>query len=610
VALQRRRAIGAEIVDGGVHIRLWAPSRQTVAVVIDGRDHPLEREKSGYFSGLIKAAGTGTRYRIRLDEEEETFPDPASRYQPDGPHGDSQVVDPHAYVWQAPQRALDKDDLVVIEVHIGTLTHEGTFAAAIDRLPGLADAGINLIEVMPINEFPGRFGWGYDGVDLWAPTRLYGTPDDFRSFVDAAHALRLGVILDVVYNHLGPDGCYLPRFTPSYFTKKYINEWGSAINFDGEEAGGVREFFAENAAYWIDEFHLDGLRLDATQSIHDESRPHVIQQIAERARAAAGDRDILLVAETERQDTALVDDYGIDAMWNDDWHHAAMVALTGRREAYYTDYLGAPQEFVSMAKHGFLYQGQRYGWQHGRRGTPSLHLPARRLVVFLQNHDQIANSLGGDRIHRLAAPGVFRAMTALLLLGPNTPMLFQGQEYGSSKPFLYFADHGPELARQVRGGRSEFMKQFPSLRTAEAQQKLRPTEDPATFEACKLDDWERDRNTAILTMHRDLIRLRRSEAAFRRPDTLEGSVLGTASFLLRWIAGGSEDRLLLVNLGADSQPDPVAEPLLAPPRGYVWEPAWSSESIAYGGGGTSEIESKDGVWRLPGHAAVLMRPRA
>ena len=311
--MKRRRAIGAEPADGGVHFRVWAPERKRVAVVIDGRDHPLEREERGHFSGLVEGARAGTRYRFRLDSEDEIYPDPASRYQPEGPHGASEVVDP---AWKPTHwRGIDPKALVISEIHIGTFTPEGTFLSAIEKLPLIADAGINLIEVMPVSDFPGRFGWGYDGVDWFAPAHIYGTPDDFRRFVDAAHANGIGVILDVVYNHFGPDGCYWKQFTPDYFTDRYTNEWGEAINF---ASGGARELCTENAAYWIDEFHLDGLRLDATQDIHDSADPHIIRDIVRAARAAAGDRTIFVVAENEPQNVALLQEYGLDAMWNDD----------------------------------------------------------------------------------------------------------------------------------------------------------------------------------------------------------------------------------------------------------------------------------------------------
>jgi malto-oligosyltrehalose trehalohydrolase len=590
----RKRAVGAELVDGGVDFRLWAPDRGTVSVVIGGKAFPLDRETDGHFRGVVASASAGTRYRFRLDDDDALYPDPASRSQPDGPHGASEVVDPAAYHWRdAGWRGVNPRDLVVYEMHIGTFTIEGTWRAAVEQLAALRDAGVNLLEVMPVHEFPGRFGWGYDGVDLWAPAHFYGQPDDFRAFVDAAHALGLGVILDVVYNHFGPDGCYLRQFAERYFTKKYENDWGESINYDDEGAEGVRELVAENAAMWIDEFHLDGLRLDATQSIDDASEEHVLALIARRARAAGGNRSIFLVAENEPQNVALIDDYGLDALWNDDWHHAAMVAATGRREAYYTDYLGTPQEFVSMAQFGFLYQGQHYSWQGSGRGTPSLHLSPEQLVCFTQNHDQIANSARGERLHRVTSPGRFRALTALLLLGPNTPMLFQGQEFGASTPFLYFADHNPELAALVKSGRREFLEQFPSLLEL-AGDFARP-DDPETFARCKLDHRERETHVEMVALHRDLLRLRRELTG-----VVCGAVIAGKAFVLRY-----DEHVLIVNLGQELHLEVVPEPLLAPPAKRRWELRWSSESPDYGGGGASSIDI--GMrWQIPGEAAVLL----
>jgi len=578
----RRRAVGAELTPAGTDFRVWAPAHSAVSVVIDGSDHPLDREADGHFRGVVATARAGTRYRFRLDGDEATYPDPASRFQPDGPHGDSAVVDPESYRWKNDGWRFNKRSLVIYEMHIGTFTKTGTWRSAIEQLAPLREIGINLLEVMPVHEFPGRFGWGYDGVDLWAPAHIYGSPDDFRAFVDAAHAHGLGVILDVVYNHLGPDGCYLRQFTPAYFTKKYENDWGDSINFDGDDSGGVREFFAENAAYWIDEFHLDGLRLDATQSINDASEEHVLALIVRRARAAANGREIFIVAENEPQEVKLIDDYGLDALWNDDWHHAALVAATGQREAYYTDYRGTPQELVSMAQSGFLYQGQYYSWQKAPRGTPSLHLHPASLVCLLQNHDQLANSARGERLQFLTSLGVYRALTALLLLGPNTPMLFQGQEFGSSSPFLYFADHKPELAEAVAKGRRGFLEQFPSLA---GQQFARP-DDIATFEQCKLDHGDRD--PEVVAMIRDLLQLRREMTG-----TVRGAVLGAKAFVLRY-----DERLLLINLGEELRLDVVDEPLLAPPEERTWELRWSS--------GDQEAIEFDRSWRVPATTAILL----
>ncbi len=326
-----------------------------------------KRKISGYFSGVAPHARAGSRYKYVLDGSE-ACPDPASRSQPEGPHGSSAVVDASSFRWTDQNwRGVALPHQVIYEMHIGTFTKQGTWSSALAELPHLAETGVTVLELMPVAEFPGRFGWGYDGVQWFAPAHIYGPPDDFRRFVDRAHSLGMGVILDVVYNHLGPDGNYLAKFAPQYFCEK-TTDWGPAINFDGDDCGPVREFCIANACYWIDEFHLDGLRLDATQDIHDSSEDHILRAMAREARKRAAPRDLIFVAENEPQEVKLVKaaergGYGLDGLWNDDFHHSIMVALTGRNEAYYSDYLGTPQEFISSMKYGYLYQGQRYKWQ-------------------------------------------------------------------------------------------------------------------------------------------------------------------------------------------------------------------------------------------------------
>ena len=360
-----------------------------------------------------------------------------------------------------------------------------------------------VLEIMPVADFPGRFGWGYDGVFMFAPYWAYGSANDFRSFMDRAHSVGLGVILDVVYNHFGPDGNFLKSFSEDYFTTRYVNDWGEAINFDGPKAAPVREFFLANARYWIEEFHLDGLRLDATQQVFDSSESNILGEISQEVRNAAKGRSTFVIAENEPQDTNLVrsSEHGgfeMDALWNDDFHHSAVVALTGRNEAYYTDYKGAPQEFLSSAKYGFLFQGQHYKWQKQGRGTPALDLAPSHFVTFIENHDQVANSASGKRLRLLSHPADYRAMTALFLLGPGTPMIFQGQEFGSTAPFLYFADHTPELSHRIQKGRTEFLAQFRSLDRKEGTPFISDPGSPSTFEHCKLDFGERVKNVEIL----------------------------------------------------------------------------------------------------------------
>jgi maltooligosyltrehalose trehalohydrolase len=614
----RRLPVGAELVPGGASFRVWAPGRKTVRVAVEsGGEHTLTHtltpEANGYFSVTVPDLGAGARYGIRLDDDAHVYPDPASRYQPDGPHGLSQIADPVAFAWSdGGWRGVTLRGQVLYEMHVGTFTPEGTWRSAIAHLPKLKHVGVTVIEMMPIAEFPGRFGWGYDGVDLFAPTRLYGEPDDLRRFVDAAHGIGLGVILDVVYNHFGPDGCYLKQFTPSYFTDRYSNEWGEAINFDGDHAAGVRDFIVANAFYWIDEFHFDGLRLDATQSIFDSSERHILAEIGDAARRAAAGRDVIVVAENEPQETRIVrprerGGFGLDALWNDDLHHSAMVALTGRNPAYYHDHKGRPQEFISAAKYGYLYQGQYYAWQSQSRGTPALDLAPAHFVQFVQNHDQVANSPHGERFHEVTTPGRARAMTALMALLPGTPMLFQGQEFWSSSRFLYFADHNPELAQLVTKGRREFLSQFPGI--AELGDRLADPSDPRSFERSRLDWSEWEEHGEIVAMHRDLFAMRRDDPAFARQarGAVDGAVLADECFLLRFFGEDGDDRLLLVNFGLEFRADAVPEPLLAPPAGKAWRRIWSSEDPKYGGCGTPDFFTPKG-YHVIGHSAQVLAP--
>jgi maltooligosyltrehalose trehalohydrolase len=590
-----------------------------VEVVLEGqpagRFPALEREEGGYFSGTLATAPPGALYRYRLDGDHQLYPDPASRFQPDGPHGASQVVEPGSFRWtDGAWPGVAREGQVIYEMHIGTFTPAGTWQAAVLQFAELAAVGVTVLEVMPVAEFPGRFGWGYDGVDLFAPYHLYGAPDDFRRFVDRAHAAGLGVILDVVYNHLGPDGNYLKQFSPDYFTERYKNEWGEAINFDGPNSGPVREFFVANAAYWIQEFHIDGLRLDATQQIFDSSSEHILTAIARRVREAAGGRQTFIVAEDESQQAKLVrppakTGCGLDAVWNDDFHHSAKVALTGKNPAYYSDFLGNPQELLSAVKWGYLYQGQPYSWSHQRRGTPALDLAPTNFVTYLENHDQVANSGKGLRCHFLTSPGRYKAMTALFLLAPQTPLLFQGQEFAASSPFLFFADHKKDLAALVAQGRRKFLSQFLALGLAETQAQLPDPADPKVFEQCKLDFSERERHAEIYAMHRDLLQLRRQDPVFRspRPRGVDGAVLGPQTFVVRFFAENGADRLLVVNLGRDLRLNPAPEPLLAPPEGKRWQILWSSEDLGYGGYGTPPLDTDDN-WRIPAEAAVVLVP--
>jgi maltooligosyltrehalose trehalohydrolase len=604
---------GAELSAEGAHFRLWAPEARDVEVIFEDAGAPLrlEREDGDYFSGFAPGVGAGSLYRYRLDGKG-VYPDPYSRFQPRGPHGPSMIVDPAAYRWRHTEWAgIQMPGQVLYEMHVGAFTAEGTFEAAGRELRELADLGVTCIELMPIYEFPGAFNWGYDAVDLYAPYHGYGNPEALKRFVDDAHGVGLAVVLDVVYNHLGADGNFLPRFSRHYFTDRYQNDWGQALNFDGEYSGPVRELFIENAAYWVREFHVDGLRLDATQSICDASRPHIIAELIGRARATAAPRSIVMIGENEPQRAEMLgpDGLGLDGLWNDDFHHSARVALTGSHDGYFHDHRGRAQELLSAVKYGFLFQGQYYCWQKQPRGSPALDRPSCSFVAYIQNHDQVANTFYGLRLQGLTSPGRLRAMTALLLLGPHTPMLFMGQEFNASALFAFFADNNPELARLAWQGRRDFIRQFTQYATPAAQACVLDPADPRTFARSKLDFSERARHADMYALHRDLLKLRRDPViAAQSRAGLDGAVLAERCLLLRWFDTGQGDRLLLVNLGDELDLSPAPEPLLAPPRDSRWELTWSSEEPRYGGGGAWDPCQSD-EWRLPAESALFMQAR-
>ena len=613
--------IGAVARAGQAHFSVWAPDRDKVEVVLgNARRVPMKLDEAGYWSVTVDAVSAGARYGYALDGSSTALADPASRFQPDGPHGLSELIDATHFEWtDRTWSGASLTGAVLYELHVGTFTREGTWDAARRRLPELAQLGVTLLEVMPVADFGGRFGWGYDGVNLYAPHRCYGRPEDLRRFIDSAHATGIGVILDVVYNHLGPDGNYLSEFCPRYFSDR-ATDWGAALNYDGRDSRAVRDFIAGNAEYWIREFHFDGLRLDATQCIFDESEEHIVTELARRARAAAGKRSIVLVAENEPQDTNLVrprehGGNGLDAVWNDDFHHSATVTLLGCREAYYTDYLGRAQEIVAAMKYGYLYQGQYYTWQKQRRGAPAFDLEPRCFVAFLENHDQVANTARGERIRYRAHPAQVRAMTATLLLGPWTPMLFQGQEFASQRRFMYFADFEGKLADAVQRGRCKALSEFPSLGSSVAREGLPVPHDPATFELSKLE-WADARlltGQQSLALHRDLLALRREDATIHTCIKASGrrfdaAVLCDTAFVLRYFGHHGDDRLLVVNLGAELAFAPAPEPLLGPPPSAAWELLWSSEEPRYGGNGVPENASDSHGWRLPACSALLWKP--
>jgi maltooligosyltrehalose trehalohydrolase len=602
----------------GVEFRVWAPERETVEVVLDGkRMLPLTKDAWGYLTAIVPDIEAGQRYRYRLDGREE-LADPASRYQPEGVEGPSEVVDVSSFEWTDSEwtgRSLAGQ--VLYEMHVGTFTREGTFLAAAKHLRHLKELGVTVIEMMPVAAFPGRFGWGYDGVFPFAVYEQYGRPEELAGFINTAHEAGIAVILDVVYNHIGPKGNVLPLYSPYYFSKTEKTDWGPAINYDGEHCGPVREYVRDNAVHWVRDFHCDGFRIDATQDIYDRSDRHIIVDLVEAAHAAAPNRALIVIGENEPQQSYYVrpisaGGYGLDGLWNDDFHHSAIVALTGQSDAYYSDYKGQPQEFVSAFKYGYLYQGQWYMWQQQNRGVPGLDVPRNAFVHFIQNHDQIANSASGARVHELSSPGKLRAITALLLLGPATPMLFQGQEYASPTPFLFFADYEGELAEAVRKGRRDFLKQWQSMCFPALDPYLADPCNVETLERCKLDFNDKKKRRAWYDLHADLLKLRREDSVFATQAKwgLDGAVLGRDSFVIRFFSQNHEsDRLLLVNLGVEDVLSPVPEPLLAPPEQKDWSIMWSSEHPKYGGNGIGPLITDKG-WLLPGCSTLVLGPIA
>lgn len=615
---KRKYPIGAELIgETGTHFRVWAEDHKVVELALENiQEKPvllkMRKEKNGYFSLFVKEAKEGTLYRYCLSHSKQWHPDPASRYQPQGSAGPS-AVQSTEYSWKNKHwKGVTPYGHVAYEMHIGTFTKEGTFAAAAKELPRLANLGITLIEMLPINDFPGHFGWGYDGVNIFAPTHLYGTPKDVKAFIDKAHGLGIGVILDVVYNHLGPEENRMIRFSKAYLSQTYSTDWGTAINFDHPES---RSFFLTNARYWIEEFHFDGLRIDATPWFFSSTKEHILAELTRVIKKSGGKRKTIAIGENEPQDTNLLrpyeeGGYAFDMLWNDDFHHCASVRLTGKREAYYMDYLGSPQEFISSLKYGFLYQGQYYLWQKKPRGTPHLNIPRHAMMIFLENHDQVANTGKGIRLHKRSDPGNYKAMTCLFLLSPNTPLIFQGQEFNSEQPFYYFSDHEPSLSPLVKKGRKQELAQFPRLATSEIRKILPDPENPNTFIDSKLHSRDIDEASFIYCLFRDLIKIRKDDPVFKNMQNMkiDGAVLGSDSFLIRYFGEENGDRVLIVNFGPDYNFNPAPEPLLVPGVNQTFEVLWSSESVIYGGDGTPPINIP--FWKILGHSAVVLKTKA
>ncbi|MFE8604986.1 malto-oligosyltrehalose trehalohydrolase [Archangium violaceum] len=517
--------LGAWVEPGaGVRWRVWAPGHREVRVVLyerggqqPGDSVPMVDEGGGFFSATLAGEGPGVRYKLRVDGEG-PFPDPWSRSQPDGVHGPSEVVVPDFAWTDAAWKGPDPEAQVIYEVHVGTATPEGTFEALIPRLRSFKELGVTTLELMPLASFPGVRNWGYDGVDLFAPLAAHGGPQGLRRLIDAAHAEGLAVLIDAVYNHFGPDGNYLRCYSPHYFTGRHHTPWGDAVNYDGEGSPVVRHLVLSNVEMWIRDYHADGLRLDAAHAILDDGSPHLLTEIAECARASAPGRRVIVIAEDERNDTRLVrprekGGFGLDGVWADDFHHQMRRAFAGDNEGYYRDYTGNMEDLARTLRQGWFYEGQVSQVAGHARGTPAQEAQPWQLVHCIQNHDQVGNRAHGERLGADISPAAFRAMSALLLLSPYTPLLFMGQEWNASTPFLYFTDHNAELGKLVTEGRR---KEFAGF-TRFSSDSVPDPQAVETFTRSKLD-WNeaaKPEHAGVLALYRELLRLRATDPCLK-----------------------------------------------------------------------------------------------
>jgi len=556
---------GTKVLEAGqVRFRLWAPGANNVCLNLGSDDLPMVGSANGWFE-LAREVPHGARYQFTIGEC--TVPDPASRYQPLGIHGPSEVIDPRAFEWKNNAWAgRPWEETVLYELHVGTFSPEGTFAAAERKLDYLAHLGIVAIEIMPVSSFPGKRNWGYDGVSPYAPTACYGRPEDFKQFIDAAHSRELMVFLDVVYNHFGPEGNYLSLYCPQFFTEHHKTPWGQAINFDGPGSRTVRDYFIHNALYWLEEYRLDGLRFDAVHAIYDESRPDFLTELADTARSTlGGGRLVHLVLENDHNAAGYLrrnrhnHPVTYNAQWNDDIHHAAHVQLTGESDGYCSDYSCNPIWHLGRClAEGYSYQGEPSTFRGGvPRGTASFDLPPSCFVSFLQNHDQIGNRAFGERITSLAETKALKAVLAALLLAPSPPLLFMGEEFGASTPFLFFCDFGPDLASKVREGRRAEFTRFAQFSSPQAQRKIPDPNSDETFQRSKLDWASLKSATHVnwLSFYRDLLALRRNEIMPRIRDILPGrakfEVLGPGAVSVAWPLQCGGNLALIVNLSGD-----------------------------------------------------------
>jgi maltooligosyltrehalose trehalohydrolase len=641
--------LGAVAQPWGATFRVWAPAARRVEAVILEESSPrasarpgpgggfplgtqeqvqtgdarpatareLASEGDGIFSGKVEGAVAGTRYWFRLDGSR-LLPDPASRFQPEGVHGPSQIVGPDAFSWSdADWVAPEMPSLSVYELHVGAFSPAGSFAGVEERLPAIAALGVSAIELMPVAEFPGRRNWGYDGVDLFAPSHRYGTPDDLRRLVNAAHRHGLAVILDVVYNHLGPDGAYLSAFSPFYFTDRHKSPWGDGVNLDGPHSEQVRAFFIENALHWLHEYHVDGLRLDATHALQDDGSHHFLAELASTIRAEARGRGVVLIAEDERNCDRLVrpadaGGFGLDGVWSDDFHHQCRRLLAGDHEGYYANFSGTAGDLATTIQRGWFFMGQAAPATGAPRGSDPAGIPLPRFVFCLQNHDQVGNRAFGERLHHQIDLAAYRSASALLLCAPETPLLFMGQEWAASSPFLYFTDHEEELGRMVTEGRRAEFLAFSAFADPARREQIPDPQADSTFERSRLPWDERDAmpHAGVRRLYERLVHLRRSEPALtsrvsdpgRKIAATRASAPDEGTVVLRRQARSGPDVLVVARLRGEGRVD-VTDPLSADAH---WELVLTTEDPDF-----AEDGQPPGLEWAPGRLAVVFeRPSA
>jgi malto-oligosyltrehalose trehalohydrolase len=558
---------GAEILsDGSVRFRFWAPAARAVHIEIDDVEQALALEPSanGWHELVTKEATAGSRYSFILPDGTRV-PDPASRFQPDDVHGPSEVIDPKSHPWtDSDWKGRPWEEAILYEVHIGAFTEDGTFLAAIEKLDHLVDLGVTGIEIMPVADFPGRWNWGYDGTLLYAPDSSYGRPEHFKELVQAAHARGLMVILDVVYNHFGPDGNYLPVYAPKTLTSRHKTDWGDAINYDGNGSENVREFAIHNALYWIEEFHLDGLRLDAVHAIKDDSPKHLLDELAERVRGAVSERFVHLILENEENQASRLcrDKNGepqhYTAQWNDDMHHVLHTAATHESDGYYGEFKNDGDKLGRALAEGFAFQGQVMECTGAERGEPSGYLPPTSFVAFIQNHDQIGNRAFGERINAIATPEAVRAIASVYLLLPQIPMLFMGEEWASSQPFPFFCDFEGEMGDKIRQGRRHEFADFPEFKDPKERDRIPDPLGQETFLSAKLD-WQQARqgvHEEWMLWYQRILSLRKESVVplLRKIGGFAGSyhVLGKGAVSVCWTIDEGKVLSLAANLSDES----------------------------------------------------------